>query len=79
MPKQDETGPLGMGAGTGWGLGPCGMGFKRGFGRGFGRFWKFGPQVAPKDEKEFLENEAKVLEEDLKAVKDRLNELNTQK
>jgi hypothetical protein len=70
-----------MGAGTGRGLGPCGggMGFRRGFGCGFGKFWRFGSQVSPKDEKQMLAEEAKTLEEDLKAVKDRLSELSAQK
>jgi len=68
-----------MGAGTGWGLGPCGAGFRRGFGRGFGRFWRFGSQVSLKDEKQILEGEAKILEEDLKAVKERLSELRAPK
>ena len=72
MPRRNGTGPWGMGAGTGWGLGPCGGGFRRGFGRGFGRYWRFGSQVSPKDEKQMLAEEAKILEEDLKAVKDRL-------
>uniref|UniRef100_A0A7C3UYK3 DUF5320 domain-containing protein n=1 Tax=Desulfobacca acetoxidans TaxID=60893 RepID=A0A7C3UYK3_9BACT len=60
MPGYDGTGPLGAGPGTGWGLGPCGAGRRRGggqfwgrrFGRGawgFGRFgrgvcWGFGPR-----------------------------------
>lgn len=81
MPKFDGTGPMGQGSKTGWGLGPCagGMGFRRGFGRGFGRFWRFGSQVSPKDEKQMLEGEAKILEDDLKAVKERLSELSAQK
>jgi len=79
MPIRDGTGPWGQGPGTGWGLGPCGMGFRRGFGRGFGRFWRFGSQVSPKDEKQMLEGEVKILEEDLKSVKERLSELSAQK
>ena len=79
MPRQNGTGPWGMGAGAGWGLGPCCGGARRGFSGGFGRYWKFGSQVSPKDEKQVLEDEAKILEEDLKAVKERLSELNTQK
>ena len=48
MPGQDRTGPLGQGARTGRGLGPCGNnafvgGRNRGFfGRGFGRGGGFG-------------------------------------
>lgn len=45
MPRRDGTGPMGMGAMTGRGLGVCtgvnapiyGRGFGRGCGRGFGR------------------------------------------
>jgi hypothetical protein len=33
MPGYDGTGPLGAGPGTGWGLGPCGAGRRRGFSR----------------------------------------------
>jgi len=81
MPRFDGTGPVGFGSGTGWGLGPCGMGmsWRRGFGRGFGRFWRFGSEIKPKDEKQMLEEEAKILEEDLKSVKERLSELIAQK
>ncbi len=47
MPGFDGTGPWGAGPGTGWGLGPCGAGRRRGggrfWGRGFGRgAWGFG-------------------------------------
>jgi hypothetical protein len=50
MPGYDGTGPWGAGPGTGWGLGPCGAGQRRGFGRGFGRSmgrgaWGFGRGV----------------------------------
>ncbi|OGZ34141.1 MAG: hypothetical protein A2Y98_02290 [Candidatus Portnoybacteria bacterium RBG_19FT_COMBO_36_7] len=80
MPRRDGTGPWGMGAGTGWGMGPCGagMGWRKGLGRGFGRFWRFGSEVPQKEEKQILEEEAKILEEELKALKDRLNELKKQ-
>jgi len=81
MPRFDATGPWGLGPGTGWGLGPCGagMGFRRGFGRGFGRFWRFGPQITKKEEKEMLEEEVEILEEELKAIKTRISELKEQK
>jgi hypothetical protein len=41
MPGYNGTGPFGAGPGTGWGMGPCGAGRRRGggqvWGRGFGR------------------------------------------
>jgi len=55
------------------------MGWRRGFGRGFGRFWRFGSQITKKDESEILEEEAGNLEEELKAVRERINELKGQK
>jgi hypothetical protein len=37
MPGYNGTGPLGAGPGTGWGLGPCGAGRRRGSGRSMAR------------------------------------------
>jgi len=79
MPRFDGTGPAGMGPGTGRGLGPCGAGFRR----GFGRFcpWGYGPGYGPRmyltrsEELEDLQDEAKDLEADLKAVRERIDEL----
>lgn len=87
MPRFDGTGPLGFGAGTGWGLGPCGagIGWRRGGGRGreFGwrRFRGYypGPTPTEKEEKELLSEEAAILEEELKAIKARLTKLKGQK
>lgn len=81
MPKYDRTGPFGQGSMTGRGMGPCGMrtGWKGGFGRGFGRFRRFGSQVTKKEEREMLEEEAGVLEDELKFIKERLTELKDQK
>ena len=50
MPRRDATGPLGEGAKTGRGLGPCsgetsrltGFAKRQGMGRGFGRCRGFG-------------------------------------
>jgi len=73
MPRLDQTGPLGYGPRTGRGMGPCGagMGWGKGFGRGFGwrRFW------TQKEEKEMLADEAQSLEQELKAIKERLAQL----
>jgi hypothetical protein len=85
MPRFDGTGPWGLGPGTGWGLGPCGAGmaWRRGWGRGFGwrRFWGYPYQfqISEKEEKEILEQDAKDLEEELKAIKERLSQLKGQK
>lgn len=53
MPGFNGTGPMGQGPGTGWGLGPCGAGLRRGGARGFGRGWfgrgagwGFGPRAS---------------------------------
>lgn len=82
MPGFNGTGPLGLGPGTGRGLGPCGagMGWRRGYGRwwarGFGRgFWGYQPRISEKEEKEMLEDKVVGLEEELKAVKERLSEI----
>jgi hypothetical protein len=34
MPGFNATGPRGQGPGSGWGMGPCGAGWRRGGGRG---------------------------------------------
>ena len=70
MPRFDSTGPMGQGAGTGRGLGPCGGGMRRGWGYrgsyGFG-FRRF---ISPKNELAALENEETMLEEELAAIKE---------
>jgi len=75
MPRFDGTGPIwGGGPGAGWGLGPCGLGLRRGFGRGYGfRRW------TKQDEKVALEEEVKILKEELKAVEEELKSLKGQK
>jgi len=67
MPRRDGTGPAGQGPRTGWGLGPCGGGMRRGFGcwgGGYGsrRF------ISPKNELAALEEEEKMLKEELFAI-----------
>ncbi len=74
MPGGDGTGPAGLGAGIGWGRGPCGAGLRRGrayrrSGRGFGQVF-----VQP-DEKTYLEQRLQSLEleeKDLQQEKDQL-------
>jgi len=82
MPRLDKTGPQGQGPMTGRGLGACGSGV--GYGRGLGRGRGYGlgcgcplcgfmPQViTEKQEKEMLQEQAKMLEQEIKAIKERL-------
>jgi len=72
MPNKDKTGPLGQGPVTGRGMGSCGKGMGWGRGYGFGLCRKFS---TPKDETEALRDAEKILEEELKAVKERLAEI----
>ena len=68
MPRLDETGPLGYGPGTGRGLGPCGAGMRRGWG-----YWgSYGSRryISPKNELAALEDEEKMLEEELSAIRE---------
>ena len=75
MPRFDGTGPWGDSPASGRGLGPCGRGgWRRGYGRR--RFFGFRPRITEVEEKELLENEVTNLEEELKEIKARLNELN---
>lgn len=74
MPRQNGTGPMGYGPGTGWGRGPCGGG---GRGMGWRRFWGYypGPALSKKDEAEMLAGEKEAMEEELKNINARLAEL----
>ena len=63
MPRLDGTGPNGQGPKTGRGLGTCGAGLRRGCGCGLRRFF------SPKNYISTLEEEEKMLEEELAAVK----------
>ena len=69
MPKMDGTGPMGQGAGTGRGMGSCGAGAGTGrgccgvYGQGRRRF------ISPKNELSALENEEKMLLEELEVIK----------
>lgn len=79
MPRYDGTGPLwGGDPGTGWGLGPCGLGMRRGMGMGYGRGYGF-RRWTKQDEKIALEEEIKILREELKAAEEELKSLRGQK
>ena len=80
MPRQNGTGPLGHGAMTGRGMGPCGggmrRGFCRGFGRGSGRFGYRMPVTLTKEqEKKILEAELSDLKEETTEIEQRIKEL----
>jgi hypothetical protein len=117
MPAGNQTGPWGLGPGTGRGLGYCsgfqapghmfpgpgpgfgrGLGFAKGFGRGLGcgfgagrggglRARWFNPswrhphdpwgaaEVAPKQEIDLLRAEARQVREELKAIEQRIQDL----
>ena len=85
MPAQNGTGPLGQGAMTGRGLGPCGSGMRRGFGRGCGRGFGRGfgfrarytePITLTKDEeKKILEADLMDIETEKQEIAKRLKEL----
>ena len=77
MPKFDRTGPRGMGPGTGRGMGPCGYG--GGMGCGFGRGMGGRQFFSRKEESEMLEDEVEDLENEMKAIKERIAELKAQK
>jgi hypothetical protein len=75
MPKLDGTGPAGQGPMTGRGMGNCGGGMRRGFGFGFGcrRF------ISPKNQMISLEEQEKMLEEELSVIKEERKALAGQK
>ena len=81
MPNFDGTGPQGMGAMTGRGLGPCGGGMRRGCGRGFGRGFGFRAKYATPitltkdEEKKILEADLKDIEVEKEAIQRRLKEM----
>jgi hypothetical protein len=80
MPRLDRTGPQGVGARTGRGMGSCGggsgfqMGCDRGFRRGVGG-GRVPIQMTSSEETRLLTEDAKMMEEQIKLVKGRLAEL----
>lgn len=88
MPGFNGTGPVGAGPMTGRGMGPCGQGQRMGYGRrGFGRgggmtrgaCYGFAGGGYYRPSQGDLENEASALEEELKMVKDEINEMKKKK
>ena len=77
MPRFDGTGPLGQGPRTGRGLGPCGGGMG---GRGWGCWGSYGFRrfISPKNELAALEDEEKMLEEELVAIREERTALKDQ-
>ncbi|MCK5073640.1 MAG: DUF5320 domain-containing protein [Bacteriovoracaceae bacterium] len=81
MPGRNGTGPMGAGPRTGGGFGYCTGDGRRSFGRGRGgggrgfgqRSWAQQPAI--EDEKTFLKNEIKSLEEQLLEVKNELENI----
>ena len=79
MPRFDGTGPLGFGVRTGKGMGRCpslAAGY-RGMGMGRGRGLGSGPCVGQTKEDEItsLKNEARIIEDHLNNIKQRISEL----
>ena len=70
MPKQDKTGPMGIGPRTGRGYGPCG------FGLGLGQrcFGRWSCPLNNKNQTETLIEYKKALEKELDDVQEELND-----
>ena len=80
MPRLDGTGPMGLGSGSGRGMGNCGGGGLRrgGCGRwgGFGMGRRF---YSPKNELSALQEDEQLLKEELMAVQEEMKAVKTQK
>jgi hypothetical protein len=87
MPNLDKTGPKSQGAGTGRGMGSCDVGYGIGRGFGMGRRGKcysgYGQGrrrfISPENELSALENEEKILLEDLELIKSEKKALKNEK
>ncbi len=78
MPRYNGTGPMGQGPRTGRGLGPCGLGLRRGWGCWGGYGFGFRRFVSSKNEIAALEEEEKILEEELAAIHEEIAALKDQ-
>ena len=84
MPGYANPGGIGYGRGIGFGRG---RGFERGYrGRGRGFWWRsynpepfYPPEQTRAEEKTYLEDMVKGLEEEISAVRERINELSKEK
>jgi len=78
MPRQDGTGPQGMGAMTGRGLGPCGSGMRRGCCRGLGWRVRYATPITltKEEEKKILKADLEDIDAEKEAVQKRLKEIN---
>ena len=83
MPGLDRNGPQGLGPVTGRGLGACGRGMRRGFnwlGRGTRRGWGLvSHPLSKEDEKASLDQEEKILSDELAQVRKEREALGSQK
>jgi len=79
MPGGDGTGPCGRGPGSGWGRGPCGRGMRRGCGFGYGAMGRgmgmMPRALSPEEEKAGLQQLKESLENEVKQIQKRLEEL----
>lgn len=73
MPGQDGTGPIGQGAGTGRGLGPCGRGASYRCPRRF--FFRAPVSLTSDEQKKILEAELEEISLEKQEIEKRLKEL----
>lgn len=79
MPNMNKTGPLGQGAETGLGRGRCGNGLRRGRGCWSGYGLSRNRYISPKNELAALEEEEKMLLEELEVIKAEKQALKSEK
>lgn len=79
MPNKNGTGPTGQGPMTGRGMGRCGNGIGMGIGYGCRNGFGFRRFISPKNELSALENEEKMLLEELEVIKAEKEALKDQK
>jgi len=78
MPNRNGTGPLGQGAMTGKGMGPCGCGQRRGFGGGRGMGFRNSTTIVltKEEEKKILEAELKEIDLEKQEIENKLKTIN---